>query len=187
MLAAVSNGCAEPDGGGLPLPSGSARRVIRPQAVPPTRIAPMIANASRHPCDDTPMCATASVALYPATAAGVANSSAIAARMSGDPATAKASCPAPSVTAPATIPTTIAPITPAPLWNAARPAVTLANYVASHDMWRARGNRFCGARMRTSYATYLCVDDRPPPLRGRFAHARRTVQGPNRDRPQSPK
>jgi hypothetical protein len=57
--------------------------------------------------------------------------------MSGDPATAKASCPAPSVTAPATIPTTIAP---APLWNAARPAVTVANYVACRDMWRT-GNR----------------------------------------------
>src|SRR5258708_16932319 len=115
MLAAVSNGCAEPDGGGLPLPSGSARRVIRPQAVPPTRIAPMIANASRHPCDDTPMCATASVALYPATAAGVASSSAIAARMSGDRAAANAGGPAPSVTPPATLPHTLAPSTTTPL------------------------------------------------------------------------
>src|SRR5438132_14154130 len=46
---AVSNGCAEPGGGGLPLPSGSARTAIHPPAVPPTRIASMIANASRPP------------------------------------------------------------------------------------------------------------------------------------------
>jgi hypothetical protein len=46
--------------------------------------------------------------------------------MSGEPATAKANCPTPSVAVHATIPTTIAPTTPAALWNAARPAVTLA-------------------------------------------------------------
>ena len=47
---------------GLPLPSAPVRNVIRPQAVPPTRIAPIIANAWRHPCDDTPTRASASVA-----------------------------------------------------------------------------------------------------------------------------
>src|SRR5438552_19145425 len=49
---AVSNGCAEPGGGGLHLPSGAARRAIHPRAVPPRRIASMIANASRPPCDE---------------------------------------------------------------------------------------------------------------------------------------
>src|SRR5260221_13497769 len=56
------------------------------------------------------------------------------------------------------------------------------NYVASHDMWRPRDKHFCGARKRTSYATYLCVDDRCPSSRWRIDHARRTIQGANRCR-----
>ena len=62
VRAAVSNGCAELGGEGLAVPSGSAGSAIRPQAVPPTRIAPTMANASRQPCDGTPICIRPSVA-----------------------------------------------------------------------------------------------------------------------------
>jgi hypothetical protein len=56
------------------------------------------------------------------------------------------------------------------------------NYVACRDMWRTRRKRFCGARKRPSYATYLYVDDRCPSSRWRIDHARRTIQGANRCR-----
>jgi hypothetical protein len=68
-----------------------------------------------------------------------------------DPTTAKANCPAPSVTAPATIP----PITPAPLWNAERPAMRLADYVACRDMWRTGTSMLILRRAADSCATYL--------------------------------
>src|SRR5712671_1183868 len=40
-----------------------------------------------------------------------------------------------------------------------------ANYVASYDMWRTRGKRFCGVLKQASYATYFGVDDHCPPSR----------------------
>lgn len=62
VLAAVSDACAETGGQGPPRSSGSARSVICPQAVPPTKIAPITANASRHAGEGMPSCAKPSVA-----------------------------------------------------------------------------------------------------------------------------
>ena len=57
---------------------------------------------------------------------GHGKSSPIAARISGVRTVAKAICPSARVAPPARPPTMSAPITPEPLWKAARPAVSPA-------------------------------------------------------------
>lgn len=109
---------------------GGTNSDMRAQAVPPTRTAPTIAKASRQNSDGTPIWASPNVAWYPAMAAGTANRSAIAARMSGVRTVAKASCPIARVAPPTRTPTTRAPMTPEPLWKAASPAVRPAKTAA---------------------------------------------------------
>jgi len=59
---AASDGMVELAGGRRSVRSEDANSVIRPHAIPPTIIAPITANASRHPGDGTPISARPSVA-----------------------------------------------------------------------------------------------------------------------------
>ena len=61
LVAAASGSDAGPPA--TPVPAfGGTNSVMRAQAVPPTRIAPTTAKASRQPSDGTPICASPSVA-----------------------------------------------------------------------------------------------------------------------------
>src|SRR5712675_1552881 len=98
--------------------------------------------------------------------------SATAARRNGERSVAMAICPTARMKAPAVKPTRIAPVSPAPLRWATKPAATAAKNgrawtasvnVALQKMWRTRDKRFYGVQKPAPYATYLRVDDRCPP------------------------
>jgi hypothetical protein len=89
---------------------------MRSQAVKPTTMDANSANACCHASEGTLSCATPSVNILPAQAAGTAKRSAMAMRIFGDRYVSSAACPAPKVKPPAIGATMTAPSTPAPLW-----------------------------------------------------------------------